>query len=101
VSTAKRVEVAGKAQGHIATASAWWVEHRTAAPDAFFEELDRIFALLLVEPEMGTPARNAGLPGVRRVTLTRIRYHVYYRLSDNAIQVLAVWHASRGQDPKL
>ncbi len=50
---------------------------------------------------MGTLAINTRLAGVRRVTLSRVRYHVYYRLADDAIQILAVWHTSRGQGPDL
>lgn len=101
MSKAKRVAITDNATCQITAASVWWVENRPAAPEAFIAELDRILGLLLVEPEMGTPARNTRLPGVRRVTLPRIRYHVYYRLSDDAIQVLAVWHTSRGQGPAL
>ena len=98
---ARRVEITAAAQDHIAAASAWWAEHRTAVPDAVIDDLDRVLGLLLVEPEMGTKARSTRLPGVRRVTLSRIRYHLYYRLVDDAIQVLALWHMSRDQGPEL
>ena len=101
MSKAHRIEITDNAQAHIAAASAWWHENRPAAPDAFLDELDRIFDLLLVEPAMGTLAINTRLAGVRRVTLSRVRYHVYYRLADDAIQILAVWHTSRGQGPDL
>lgn len=50
---------------------------------------------------MGTRARGARLSEVRRVTLPRIRYFLYYRVTDNVLQVLALWHASRGQEPSL
>ena len=39
--------------------------------------------------------------GVRRVTLSRIRYYLYYRVADDALQVLALWHTSRGLGPSL
>ena len=35
----------------------------------------------------GTPRHT--LQGVRRVTLSRIRYYVYYRVSGDALEVLA------------
>ena len=70
-------------------------------PDAVLEELDRILSLLAVQPEMGTPARLAVLSGVRRVSLSRIRYFVYYRVAEDTVQVLAFWHTSRGLGPSI
>ena len=46
-------------------------------------------------------ARGIKLQGVRRVTLSRIRYYVYYRATDQALEVLAFWHTSRGRQPPL
>ena len=76
-------------------------KNRPAAPDAVVEDLSRALELLLAESEMGARARSACLPDVRRVTLSRIRYHLYYRLVGDAIQVLALWHTSRGRGPEL
>ena len=101
MSKAHRIEITDSAQAHIVAASAWWHDNRPTAPDAFLDELDRILDLLLVEPAMGTLAISTQLAGVRRVTLSRVRYHVYYRLAGDAIQVLAVWHTSRGHEPEL
>jgi plasmid stabilization system protein ParE len=46
-------------------------------------------------------ARRTALSGVRRVALSRIRYYVYYRVADDALQVLAFWHTSRGTEPPM
>ncbi len=40
-------------------------------------------------------------PGVRRLLLRATRYHVYYRVRDETLEVLAVWHATRGTGPGL
>jgi plasmid stabilization system protein ParE len=101
VTRARRLEITEAAQGHIAAAAAWWAKNRPAAPDAVVEDLNRALGLLLAEPEMGARPRSTRLPDVRRVTLSRIRYHLYYRLVDDAIQVLALWHTSRGHGPEL
>lgn len=98
---AKRIDITEVAHAHIAAASTWWAEHRPAAPDAVIEDLDRVLSLLIAEPEMGTKARSTRLSGVRRITLSRIRYYLYYRLVDETIQVLALWHTRRGQGPEL
>ena len=42
-----------------------------------------------VQPGVGAQARGTKLQGVRRVTLSRIRYYVYYRATDEALEVLA------------
>ena len=101
VNSTLRIEITDEARAQIQQASTWWGENRPAAPDAVLEELDRILSLLAVQPEMGTPARRAVLSGVRRVSLSRIRYFVYYRVAEDAVQVLAFWHTSRGLGPSI
>ena len=94
-----RIEITDDAQAQISAAAAWWAQHRPAAPGAIHEELDWVLDLLRVQPDIGTLARRATLSGVRRVTLSRIRYYVYYRVVGDALQVLAFWHTSRGSRP--
>ena len=38
---------------------------------------------------------------VDRVLLDRVHYHVYYDMRPGKVVVLAFWHASRGEQPKL
>lgn len=101
MNTPLRIEITDDAGTQIAAAVAWWAENRPAAPGAVLEDLDQILDLLCVQPAMGTRAQRATLSGVRRVTLSRIRHYVYYRVVDDALQVLALWHTSRGLGPNL
>ena len=101
VNTPLRIEVTDDARTQIAAAVAWWAKNRIAAPGAILEDLDRTLGLLCVQPTMSARARRATLPGVRRVTLSRIRYYLYYRVVDDVLQVLALWHTSRGLGPSL
>jgi plasmid stabilization system protein ParE len=101
VNTPLRIEITDDARTQIAAAAAWWAEHRPAATGAVLEDLDRILGLLAVQPAMGARARRAKLSGVRRVKLSRIRYYLYYRVAEDALQVLALWHTSRGAGPSL
>jgi plasmid stabilization system protein ParE len=101
VTTPLRLEIGDTARAQISAASAWWAENRPAAPDAIRDELERLFNLLRVQPAIGTVARRATLPGVRRVTLTRVRYYLYYRVTEDTIQVLAFWHTARGSEPPM
>lgn len=95
------VKVSQDAQAQIEAAAAWWAQNRPLAPGAVRQDLDRILGLLSVNPGIGARARRAKLQGLRRVTLSRIRYYVYYRISDDALEVLAFWHTSRGRQPRL
>lgn len=79
----------------------WWDKNRPAAPGAVREELERVFALISVQPGVGARATNLRLPGVRRVRLSRVRYHLYYRVRAEVIEVLAFWHVSRGSPPAV
>lgn len=99
--TPLRVEITENAQAQISAAAEWWAKNRPAAPEAVGDDLDRILELLRLQPAIGTTARRATLSHVRRVTLSRIRYYVYYRVTDDAIQVLAFWHTSRGSQPPV
>lgn len=79
----------------------WWRSNRPAAPDLFVNELEAVVAAVALMPTLGGRAKSARLPGVRRVLLSATRYHVYYRARGATLEVLAVWHASRGASPGL
>ena len=96
-----QIKVSQLALAQIEEAAAWWAENRPSAPGAVRQELDRILGLLSVQPGLGARARRAKLTGVRRATLPRIRYYLYYRVFDDALEVLALWHTGRGVNPPL
>lgn len=99
--SARLVVITAKAAAEIEQVAEWWNANRPAAPGAVREELARAFALVASQPRIGAVARNARLGGVRRVHLGRIRYHMYYRVTGRSVEVLALWHASRGSGPEL
>jgi plasmid stabilization system protein ParE len=96
-----QVKISGGASAQIEEAAGWWAENRPSAPGAIREDLGRILGLLSVQPGIGTPARAATLKDVRRVTLSRIRYYLYYRVAGDSLEVLALWHTNRGRAPDL
>ena len=98
------VRIVGSAASAIADAARWWAANREKAPDAFYVDLDRALTLIASRPEIGATSRNPLLAGIRRIYLARVRYHVYYRVITTpapAIEVLAVWHSSRGSEPMI
>ncbi|PYR58844.1 MAG: type II toxin-antitoxin system RelE/ParE family toxin [Acidobacteria bacterium] len=103
VSEPLEIAVSAVAAGQIRAAEEWWRVNRPRAPNAIREDLDRASSLIAVQPEVGARARNVALPGVRRLHLARIRYHLYYRLVETPrqIEILGFWHASRGSSPPI
>lgn len=97
------LEITALAAQHIRKAEAWWRIHRTAAPDAVREELQRAFALITTQPRIGARATNVRLPGVRRVYLPIISYHLYYHVvfDSERVEVVAFWHSRRGEGPPI
>jgi toxin ParE1/3/4 len=81
--------------------NAWWRVNRPASPDLFLREFESMLIAAAMMPTLGATVRGERAPGLRRVLLRRTRYHVYYRVRGEVLEVLAVWHASRGVGPGL
>lgn len=66
-------------------------------------ELQRGFELITTQPHLGSPSLGMRTEGIRRVHLGRIHYYLYYRVKDEqqAVEVLALWHTSRGIEPPI
>jgi plasmid stabilization system protein ParE len=97
------VHIVTSAARAITDAAEWWESNRPKAPHAFVEELDRALQLVAAQPAIGARAQNVKLAGVRRIRLGRVRYHLYYRIAEAPprIEVLALWHTSRGSSPPV
>lgn len=93
-----------RASKQVEEAGQWWRENRDKAPEALRQELDQALQLIASQPDVGAIARNINLAGVRRILLSRVRYHLYYRVvvaPARSIQVVGLWHASRGEKAHL
>jgi plasmid stabilization system protein ParE len=90
-----RVRLHSRAKRHLAIARAWWRVNRPSAPDAIDEEMQAARKLLSSTPDAGGESED--YPGLRRLLLERVDYHLYYRV-DRArmtVEIVAVWHARR------
>jgi len=96
-----RVKVSARAASHIGKAAEWWAENRPAAPGAVRTDIGEALALLAQQPGLGIAYEGARTKGVRRLLVGRIRYFIYYHVTPDALEVLAVWHVSRGKQPSL
>ena len=78
-----------------------WLDAHGALAD-FAKELQRKTKLLQVTPYLGVPVADARMPGVRVMYLAT-KHILYYRVNEKAdcVEVLRVWHSSRGHRPRL
>jgi len=95
------VEVTPRAAAQIERAARWWAENRPAAPGAIANDFEQAKNLLARQPGVGARSASRRYPDLRRLYLSRVRYHVYYRVVPGKVVVLAFWHASRGTGPSL
>lgn len=96
------VQLTVQAARQLARARAWWLANRDKAPQAFDNDVNALLVLLEERPTLvGRPLEQE--PMVRRVHLRRIRYYAYFQLDDDGehVQVLALWHASRNDEPRF
>lgn len=93
--------VSPQALTQIQEAAQWWSIYRPAAPGAIRQDIAEMLEVLIRQPGLGTPARNKRIRGLRRVILHRVSYYLYYRVSQDTLEILAFWHTSRGKPPRI
>jgi plasmid stabilization system protein ParE len=96
-----RLRISARAATEIERADAWWRDNRPSAPGALREDLKAAFQLLLRQPGVGIKVTGARVSATRRLHLGRVRYFVYYRVKNDELAVLSVWHASRASAPRV
>ena len=96
-----QVKISARAASQIRRAAEWWAENRPAAPGAIRIDIGEALALLAEQPGIGALYEGARTKGVRRLLVGRIRYFIYYRATQDTLEVLAVWHVSRGKQPSV
>ena len=97
----RRVVISPLAAQQIAAAEQWWLDHSGGLSSIVSDEVERILDLLAEVPNIGKIVQ-AVQPGVRRIAVPRIGYHLYYRLDEEGvIRALSLWHKRRGSPPRL
>jgi plasmid stabilization system protein ParE len=90
------VIIGARTQRQIAAADRWWKKNRESS-DAIAEQIDWIKGLLALNPYMGQVAENTRRPGLRRLCLGRVDYHLCCRVDERRghIEIVALRHARR------
>ena len=96
-----RLFITPRAANELRRAADWWSKNRPAAPGAIRKDFGAAAQVLCKQPGIGERVEEASSPDVRRIHLDRIRYWVYYRVRGPQLQVLSVWHGSRGSGPSV
>lgn len=96
-----RLLITPRAAREIRRAAQWWNANRPSAPGAVSADLKATLSILREQPRIGVEVENASSEDVRRFYLDRVSYWVYYRVRRDQLEILSIWHASRGTDPAL
>jgi plasmid stabilization system protein ParE len=88
------VVVRPEAEADLVEARSWYTRQRAGLADQFVDAVEEVLEQVRENPE----SHAQSLKNVRRATVRRFPYVVYYRLLDGRVEVLAVLHASR--DPR-
>jgi plasmid stabilization system protein ParE len=95
------VEVTPRTVAQLERAARWWSENRPAAPNGIADDFEDAKNLLAQQPSVGAKSSSPRYPDLRRLFLSRVRYHIYYRVAPGKVVMLAFWHSSRGIKPSL
>ena len=90
----RRLIIQPQAEIDVADAVAWYEDQRIGLGNEFLDELDLVMERVVYSPFQFPQIRNE----VRRALLRRFPYSVYFRVSDEAVMLIAVLHQHR--DPR-
>jgi plasmid stabilization system protein ParE len=93
--------ISRRAAREIDRVAAWWATNRPAAPGAVRQDLEAALSLLVEQPGIGAEVAGQGSADIRRFHIDRIRYWVYYRVRGQRLEIVSVWHSSRGIGPSI
>lgn len=97
----RRVKVAADAAAEIERVDAWWRIHRTKNPGLFIEEVRRAFSIIRRVPASGRLVRRTTTADIRRWGLRKTGYALYYRYTEQEIEVVVLWSSRFGEEPEL
>jgi toxin ParE1/3/4 len=80
-----------EAEKEVLVSAAWYLERSPVAGQAFLIELDRVVQQILEAPDRWSSAPH----GTRRIVFPRFPFSIFYRVSEEVIEIVGVAHHSR------
>jgi len=90
----RRLTILPQAELDVSDAAAWYEEQRAGLGDEFLDELDSILRRVIKDPLQFPKIKKQ----IRRALLRRFPYSVYFGLSKETVELIAVLHQRR--DPR-
>jgi len=88
-----KVVYTDEALSDLAAIADWLMVHYPTVAPAVERRIRRIVAHIARWP--ASARRTASHPGVRVVPLGRYPYNIFYRVTDNTVEILHIHHAAR------
>ncbi len=93
--TGLRLLISERAKEEIGRANAWWQRERPSARIGLTDELRQAFDIVVQHPLAGLRIDDPEFRTVRRLSLNRTHYHLFYEIRDDAVVILGIRHQSR------
>jgi plasmid stabilization system protein ParE len=77
-------------------ALAYIAENSLRQAQIMLNQFEEILEILKRMPSIGTKYEN----GMRKIKLGKFRYNIYYREKESEVEIVGIWHTSRGTEFK-
>jgi plasmid stabilization system protein ParE len=91
---AKKAKVSEECENMVREAAVYIAKNSLKQAEILFDEFDQHIDLIEAMPGIGMKYKN----GMRRFLLGKFPYYIYYREKENIIEILGIWHTSRGTE---
>ncbi|MGA7614283.1 MAG: type II toxin-antitoxin system RelE/ParE family toxin [Thermoanaerobaculia bacterium] len=79
----------------------WWNQNRPEAPTLLEQEISAAVEMLRRHPSIGQVVHGRRSGQVQRLILRHTGYWLYYQITPHGVEIVALWHHSRGREPRL
>jgi plasmid stabilization system protein ParE len=93
----KEAKISDLCREMVRAAAAYIAQNSIKQAEIFFNEFENQIELIETMPGIGSKYEN----GMRRFLLGKFPYYIYYKENEIDIDILGIWHTSRGTKFKV